>query len=190
MFKYSILLLTCFLFACTKKKTVPQQKEAILAIKHMSELATVQYNVTKVIKATDNKTWYKFGNRKILMTCEASIKAGIDLQLLEADDININEGKITLVLPHAQLISFNMPVDSIQVPYEAQGFFRDKFTNAERTELLAQGEQQIKNKVEEMGVLTEAERNAELVIKNYLRKMGYENVTVVYGRKQTNNNFN
>jgi hypothetical protein len=169
---------------------VPQQKETVLAIKQLGELATVQYNITKIIKATDNKTWYKFGDRKILMTCWASIKAGIDLQQLEASNIDISEGKLTLVLPHAKLINFNMPADSIKVSYEDEGFFRDKFTHTERTALLVQGEQQIQQKIEEMGVLKEAERNAELIIRNYLRKLGYENVTINYGKQQTGNNLN
>jgi hypothetical protein len=190
MFKYSLLLLVLFFCCCTKKKTVPKQKEDILAIKQIGELATVQYNVTKIIKASDNKTWYKFGDRKILMTCWASVKAGVDLQQLEATNIDISEGNLKLILPHAKLINVNMPADSIKVSYEDEGFFRDKFTHTERMTLLTQGEQQIKQKIEEMGVLKEAEHNAELIIKNYLRKIGYEHVTIVYGKEQADNKLN
>jgi len=53
----------------------------ILSIREMGDLATVEYTVTKIIKTSNNKTWFKAGrNRKILMSCEANIKkTGIDV---------------------------------------------------------------------------------------------------------------
>lgn len=35
--------------------------------------------IAKIIKASDDKTRYKIGDRKIIMTCKASLTAGIDL---------------------------------------------------------------------------------------------------------------
>lgn len=42
-----------------------------------AELGTVEYTITKVVKADDNADWYKFGDRKILFTVKATMKAGI-----------------------------------------------------------------------------------------------------------------
>jgi len=56
--------------------------QQVLGLQQMSELATSEYVVTKIIKANDNATWYKIGDRKILMTCKASLVAGIDLEAL------------------------------------------------------------------------------------------------------------
>ncbi len=55
---------TCFLFilfisfSCNQKEKV-EQKQLIPLIKELSDLATVEYVVTKIIKAKDNKTWFK-----------------------------------------------------------------------------------------------------------------------------------
>ena len=64
--------------------------QQVLGLQTMSDLATAEYVVTKIIKANDNKTWYKVGNRKILMSCKASLVAGIDLSKLTEKDIHID----------------------------------------------------------------------------------------------------
>lgn len=184
--RYStILLLVILLAACKGKRHDP--KDAILALREMSELATVQYNISKVIKANDNKTWYKMGDRKILMTCWASIKAGIDIKLMQENDIVIKDKTIELTLPHAKLINFNMPPDSIKIAYQEAGPLRDAFSSAEKDALLVQGEQQIKGQIESMGVYKEAEKNTELFVHNFLNRLGYEKVIIHFGKPATNN---
>lgn len=150
----------------------------VLAFKEMSELATVEYIVTKIVKADDNRTWYKVGDRKILMSCEASIKAGIDFSAIDEGDVTIDGKSISLVLPKAHLISLNIRPEDVRVEYEETGFFRDDFSTAERDALLIQGEKQIKNSVEALGVLTAAETNASLFISNYLKTLGYNRINI------------
>lgn len=60
--KYSPVLLLCVLcMSCNKKE---KQLQQVMALQQMNDLATVEYVVTKIIKANDNKTWYKIGDRK------------------------------------------------------------------------------------------------------------------------------
>ena len=75
-----VLLLLLFFTSCNKKE---EQLQQVLALRQMSDLATVEYVVTKIIKASDNKTWYKLGDRKILMSCKATLTAGIDLAAIK-----------------------------------------------------------------------------------------------------------
>ena len=53
----------------------------IMGIESMAELGTVEYTVTKIIKAND-AAWYRYGDRKILFSSVAYLKAGIDMQEL------------------------------------------------------------------------------------------------------------
>ena len=59
-----VLFLIILCVGCNKKE---KQLQQVLALQQMNDLATVEYVVTKIIKANDNKTWYKIGDRKILM---------------------------------------------------------------------------------------------------------------------------
>jgi hypothetical protein len=173
IFIFSFILLS----ACTKK---PDLKEKALSIKALSQLATVEYVVTKVIKATDDKTWFKPGNRKILMSCKASIIAGIDLSKIKDEQISVDGKTVRIVLPHAELIALNIKPEDVKVEYEAVSPFRSSFSIQEKNELASQGEKNIRNSIDSLGVLQTAEVNANLVVTNFLNRLGFDNVIISY----------
>ena len=172
-----ILLILLILASCKSKET---KLNEVFALKEMSELATVEYTVTKIVRASDDKTWYKLGDRKILMSCSARIKAGIDLSSITEANVTINGKEIELVLPRAHIISLNMRPEDIHVEYQETGLFRDKFSTEERDMLMRQGETQIKNSTEALGVLQTAETNASLFMSNYLKSLGYKRINIRY----------
>jgi hypothetical protein len=172
-----IFLLLLLLVSCKSRET---KMNEVFALKEMSELATVEYTVTKIVKANDDKTWYKLGDRKILMSCSARIKAGIDLSVITESNVHIDGKKIDLILPSAHIISFNMKPEDIHVEYQETGLFRDQFSSEERDILMRQGETQIRNSTEALGVLQTAETNASLFMSNYLKSLGYERINIRY----------
>lgn len=171
---YIPLLMT----GCINKE--PKQQQEILALKEMNELVTVEYVVSKIIKANDNKTWYKLGDRKILMTCQATLKGGIDFSKIDEANVNITNKEITIVLPHATLFSINIKPEDIKVAYEEVGAFRSGFSSQERDQLATQAQVQIQNSADSLGVLRTAEANASIFVSNFLRNLGYEKVTVKF----------
>ncbi|MEO6453179.1 MAG: DUF4230 domain-containing protein [Ginsengibacter sp.] len=177
MFRPKLLFFFLLFNSCAHKQTL-SPKQQVLALKEMSDLATVEYVVTKIIKASDNKTWYKLGERKILMSCQATLTAGIDLSKITEKDIDIEGKTIALILPHAKLIALNILPEDIKTEYEDVTVFRSAFTSAERDALAAQGERNIKSSVESLAILQTAEVNATLVFTNFLRRLGYEKVNI------------
>lgn len=152
--------------------------QQVLGLQQMSELATSEYVVTKIIKANDNATWYKIGDRKILMTCKASLVAGIDLSKLTESDIHIDGENISITLPHASLIYINIKPEDIKTAYQDVSLFRDKFSSQEKNELAAQAEKQIKESADSLGIYVTAETNATLFINNFLQKEGFKNIQI------------
>jgi hypothetical protein len=180
MFKI-LLLIMLVLVACGKKKE--ENKPTIFALKEMSDLATVEYTVTKIIKASDNKTWYKIGDRKILMSCVAQIKAGIDMREINENSFKIKEKNIEVSLPAPKIISLNIPAENIKTEYEEIGVFREKFKSADRDALASQAEQQIRSGVASLGILDQAKANTALFVTNFLKKLGYVNIAVNFDGK-------
>jgi len=178
--KYFIALGILFISLCCNKKEIAEQKQLVPVIKQLSELATVEYVVTKIIKANDNNTWYKVGDRKILMSCRATLTAGIDLSKIDEENIKISNKNITMVLPRAKLLSINIKPEDIKTEYEEVSIFRTPFTNAERDVLAAQGEKQIKGSADSLGILQSAEINASLIISNFLKRSGYQTVNISF----------
>jgi Protein of unknown function (DUF4230) len=185
---YIFLVGICLCGAISCSKSPAEQKQSILALREMSDLVTVEYVVTKIIKANDNQTWYKAGDRKILMSCRASIKAGIDLSAIQADNITLTNKSITLQIPPAKIIALDMPAENIVVEYQDIDLFRSSFKAGERDALAAQAEAQIRSGTEAMGILQSAEANAKQVLTDFLKRLGYTDIIIQTASNQLNNN--
>lgn len=174
-----LLLFYSLIFtSCNSNSKKVDKKHQVMSLQNMSDLATAEYVVTKIIKANDDKTWYKAGDRKILMSCKASLVAGIDLSKLSEEDITIDGENITINLPRAKLLYINIKPEDIKTEYEDVSLFRTKFTSQEKNELAVQAENQIKASVQSLGILTTAETNASLFIDNFLKNLGYKNINI------------
>ncbi len=73
-------------------------------LKEMEELGTVEYTITKVVKANDNTSRFTVGQRKILITTEAYVKAGIDMKEITEKDISRLGKTISIRLPIAKIL--------------------------------------------------------------------------------------
>jgi hypothetical protein len=180
---YFLCILLAFT-SCTQKQDPLVQVEQ--GLKSLSDLGTVEYVVSKIVKADDDATWYKFGKRKILFSCKASLKAGIDLSELPKDSIEINDRKksISLVLPSTKLLSFNMKPSDIRLAYEKTAITRFSFSNEERDMIMAQGEKNIKESIAELGILADAEKSAKTFLEAFLLQAGYSDISIRFSKNQ------
>ena len=161
------------------EETVQREIEAITA---MRQLSLVEYRVSKIIKADDAGEWYKIGERKILLSCTAYLKAGIDLATFGPDDVDIDwTGKrVSVTIPHATLLSLDMPASEIREEYDHVTMLRHSFSAEERNALLRQGEKQIRDSVPDLGILEKADENARRFFESVFGKMGFETVDVSF----------
>ena len=169
--------------SCTKEEE-PLSKEdeigeRVAKLAETAELGTVEYKVKKIVTTSDDQ-WYSLGNRKILFSSTAYLKAGIKLEGFTTENVKIDGNNVTVTLPHAQLLSFNMPADETATVFENYGFFRSRFSAEEQNHILELGEKNIRDDVPNLGILQDAEKNATEIFKAMLTQMGYEKVTVKF----------
>ena len=174
----SIFCIAPLFFSCKKKQLDASQ--TILHIKELGELVTAQYTLSKIVKASDDKTWYKIGERKIIISCEANLKAGVDLQHLTEKNISVKDSSITLQLPPARIFSLSIPPDKIQVRYSDVDLFRDPFSAAEQEQMLRQAEAQIRQLADSLDILKTAEANAVIFLQSLLHQSGFKQVQVSF----------
>ena len=175
--------LLVLLTACAHGPSLQQQvMQRLTALSRTAELGTVEYTVRKAVRARDEGEWFKIGNRRILFSCTAHIKAGINLENLQLDKIVVDEStrSISLVLPRATVLSLNLPPEEIRLEYEDVTGFRQKFSDQERQALLKQGERDILRDIPSLGILAEAEENAVGFFRPMLEQMGFENVQISF----------
>ena len=179
----SLAFALCFLIGmqgCTSKADDTELRQEIESITSMKELGLVEYRVRKIIKADDPGEWYKIGDRKILLSCTAYLKAGIDLSGVSAADIvaDRSTGKVTVTLPHATLLSLDIPASEIRQEYDQVTLLRSSFSVQERNALLRQGERQIRGSVPSLGILRKAEENAQKFLESVFYPMGFSTVEI------------
>ena len=176
-----LVLLLCLLpLGCSEQDAAVRRE--VEAISAMKELGLVEYRVRKIIKVDDKGEWYKIGDRKILLSCTAYLKAGIDLEKFDREDIVIDRltGKVTVTLPHATLLSLDIPASEIRQEYDQVTLLRSEFSVQERNELLRQGERQIRLSVPSLGILEKAEENARKFFESVFLQMDFTSVEVVF----------
>jgi hypothetical protein len=181
MFKnpFTICLLLLLAAGCASKK---KASDVMMMVKETGQLVTAEYTLSKIIKANDNKTWYKVGDRKILMSCEAVVKAGVNLEALTEQSFYVEDDSVSMILPPAQFFSLAIPPDKIKVQYQEVDLLRDPFSAAEREGLLAQAEEQIRGTVDSLGILQTAQANAALYLEHLLGAAGFSKVHIRFQR--------
>ena len=148
-------------------------------MKNAAELGTVEYTVKKIVKCKD-KQRYTIGDRQILFSSTAYLKAGVKLDNFSEENVMINGKDVTVILPHAELLSFNMPAEETQTVFESYGFFRSRFSAEEQNEILQLGEKDIRDDVPNLGILHDAEQNTKDVFVAMLSQMGFQNINVKF----------
>lgn len=166
------------------KRQIRLTNQRIKELTAISELSTTEYTVTKVVKSEEIPSLLKklAGERKVLFSCKAFIKAGIDMESYDPSKCRINpEAKsISLTLPHAKVLSFNMPTEHQEIVYEKIGPLRRNHSLGELNELLRQGEDVVQQEMGKMGILEDAEHNARDLFKVALMRLGYQSITIKF----------
>lgn len=186
-----ILVVVVLLSSCNReeKEDAWQQR-----IRQVSELGTVQYTVQKVVSNSD-ETWQIFGNRKILFSFKAIIKAGIDMDKFDAESVRISVDKkhktksISLVLPQPEVLSYNICPDDVKMIYSQVSFLRTEYSNEERNAIERKGEMELKEDKELTDmILKDARQNAAMFMEMLLHENGFTNVKISFkqdGQRRT-----
>lgn len=192
--KFSVYIaLAILLFGC---ESTPQPEAQVYDIREIGTLSTTEYTVNKVVKLDDQhglweiwekwddiRSWTKFGDRKILISCRAKIKAGVDLKKIRKEDIHVNGNTIAIVLPAAEVTEFTMEPKHIKTEVESVSWFRDHFTQKEKNDFLKQGEKAIRRDLENSGIYSNAEYEAEVFITDFYKRQGFEKVIVSFEKR-------
>lgn len=169
-------LLLLFLVSCGDGKEVHETE--IYQIRAIGTLATTEYTLGKIIHWNDEGEWYKYGDRKILLSCKATVKAGVNLNAIKESDIEVEGNKITIQLPPPEIVSFEMNPDLIRTEMTDVNGFRSDFSQVDKSKVLQKGEESIRKDLKKLHILDEAEQNAKIFIVDFYKNLGFEQVIV------------
>ena len=82
---YLILLFSLLLSSCSQEELSKSKVQSRL--KNLQELGTVDYTLSKVL-IVDDTQWYSAGDRKVIISMKANMKAGVDFSKLEIQEFD------------------------------------------------------------------------------------------------------
>lgn len=165
------------------QKEIINSTDRIQTLKNLSELATAEYHVTKIVKFSDEKF---YGDRKILFETSAILKAGVDLNGLKDSDFIIKHDTISLFLPQPKLLSLNMQSDSIHENFVKTGMFRKRFSNKDKDKILTAGEKSIRDNIQNIGIIRAAKENTKIFLETWLRLVGFNYINIYFREENPN----
>ena len=175
---FTLLIL---LFSCKKED---QRYLVVSKVKSVANLATTETIIDKVVLGTQEKKLLgliKINKAYFAAYTQAIIKSGVDLSLLEEKDVNIEGKRITLNLPHIQVLDFSYPFSSYKID---STITKNKFLNRidimdhERFYMMA--ELDIRNNLKYTGITEATEIKTRLMMEGLLKNLGYEEIYISF----------
>lgn len=146
-------------------------------IQELSELVTVRYNIQKVVGLEEEKV--PFGSERILLMVQGNVLGGVDLSSLSTNDVQVTDGKVvTARLPRAKVMHVYLDEQQTRVwdrtktwwtpwvPYDPELEQKARLAALEAIQAAAV----------QMGILSNAQGNAEYTIRKLLGASGVESV--------------
>lgn len=180
-------LVVCILLPSCGSEEKELPKRNVFEVRDIGVLSTTEYTIGKIVKLDDPpEEWYKYGERKILISCKAKVKAGVDLSKLKDSDIVVSGNSIEITLPPAEITTFTMDPKMVRTEMESITGFRDRFTQKDKNNFLRQGEKAIREDLKNTNILKDAERDARKYLKEFYNRMGFEEVIIKHKKNEEN----
>ena len=146
---------------------------AVLArVQQLNQLATVRFTIQKVIGLRDQKV--PVGSESILLILQANVEAGVDLASMHAGDVAVHKDGVTMHLPEPKLLNVIIDEKETKV-WDRQKTWWTPWVpyslDLEQRARLA-GLDAVKQTAVDMGILGQAQRNAQSSIRALLALAG------------------
>jgi len=153
------------------------QPTVVNKIQQLQRLETVVYTMDKVVSGEKESTIlpnFLAGDR-LLMVVHGEVVAGVDFSGLESGDVAVEEKKVVLRLPSAQVFSTRIDNARTKVYSRQTGLLVPVDPNLE-TQVRQEAERQLQQAALLDGILKTANTNARATLTSLLQGLGFERV--------------
>ncbi len=164
--------------------TIVARPSAILQVRGISDLATVQTLMSTVVEVQKARVGDVIYERLVLIAC-GRVKAGVRLDQLQPEDVEtLEDGRAVRVrLPPAELLDTYLIDDASQRcttrVYDRTNLLILEESKELESQAREQAVQAIRETALESGILEEARTRAQIAVERVLRAAGYERVEFV-----------
>ncbi len=164
------------------KPQVDVRSLIVSQVRGASELTTAVFTMEAVVPTRQDRNLggYTLGTTTLLYIAYGEVRAGVDLQDLKPDDVQIVNNTIQLTLPPPRILDSKIDVNRSTVYDYDRGFLNLGPDVAPQLQMLAQREtlKKIVTAACSNGVLAQANDRSQLVVEKLLNTAGYKQVEV------------
>jgi len=155
---------------------LPDPVTIINEVRSLARLETIQYSVEKIITAEIGQEVFGplFGDR-LLFVAHGTVIAGIDLDKIEASDLDLQRGFLMVRLPDAEIFITAVDNEKSYVYDRQTGLFKKGEQDLETLARQA-AEEEIYQAALDDGILDQAAINGEVYLLKLFNALGFENV--------------
>jgi hypothetical protein len=158
---------------------LPDPVTIIHEVRTLARLETIQYTVEKIITAETRQGAFEWlvGDR-LIFVAHGSVIAGVDLNKLQPDDLEVKDGVLYVQLPEPEVFATVLDNEQSYVYDRETGLFTSGEVDLE-TEARRAAEREIREGAQKDGILEMAGQNAEHFLERLFRDLGFPEVIFV-----------
>lgn len=172
--------------SCKKKQN--NRYLVVSKIKSAAKLATTETIIDKVVLGTQEKKLLgiiKVNKAHFAANTQATILSGVDLNKLTPEDIEIEENKIEISLPHVEILDFSYPFSTYKIDSSiTRNTFLNKIDITDHENFYLLAELDIRNNLQYTGVKESTETNTRVLIEGILKNLGYQEIYISFKKGQ------
>lgn len=155
---------------------IPDPVTHINEIRALARIETIQYTVEQVVTAEVNQGTLSFAfGSKILIQIHGVVVAGIDMEKMLPEDMQLQGDVLYVKLPPAEILTVTLDENKTEVYTIQDGIFAELDPNLV-LDTLSSGKDKITSAALEDGILVQAQRNGETFLQRFFMALGYKNV--------------
>lgn len=158
-------------------------------IKKASKLSTTEFTMDKIVFGVKNRKLFwlvKISESQFVAYSKAVIKAGIDLEKLQQEDVKIEGKKIALLLPAVEIINFSYPAEKFERDsLISNNTLLSKVSIADQESFFQDAETDIRNNLQYLGIVSLTEKKTAKMLDTMLRTLGYEEIYIDFKKSDT-----
>ena len=155
---------------------IPDPVTIIHEVRSLARLETIKFSLEKIITAETRQGVFEWliGDR-LIFVAHGEVIAGIDLNKLDPEDLEVRGGVLYVSLPEAEIFVTALDNEQSYVYDRVTGLFTHGEVNLE-TEARLAAEREIEKSALEDGILELAAQNAESFLDRLFRDLGFPEV--------------
>lgn len=176
----ALIIIVVAVLTWMRQRPQLDRPDILTRVQQLNRLTTVRYTIQKVVGLTDQK--YPVGSESILLIMQANVEAGIDLASMHPGDVSKQtDGTIVLRLPEPKLLNIFIDEKETKVWDRQKTWWTPwvPYSNGLEQRARLAGLATVKQTALDMGILAQAERNAETSIQGLLGLAGIKSVRFV-----------